>query len=459
MLILATIQWISDKLSHKCKGVMMRIAVMTMGSRGDVQPFVALAVGLQRAGHDVFLAAPPNFSDLAAEYGLEFYPLGVDTKELLERNEFKQLIEGGNVFKFMALRLKETRYISDKANLDTWKLSEHIDAMFFKTGMPPAAYSVARKRGIPGIEVGLWPFEPSRELPSMVLGSRKGRNSLRNSLMSNLTYQLIWRLIGPSANRFRREELDMPPISFWGPLREYVRTGQPTFYAFSPTVLSRPHDWRADAHVIGYLFLDQTPRWKPPMELLRFLENGSKPVYIGFGSMTSARPREKVQIIVEALQRTRQRAVLIGGWSNLGGDLLLPNTIYFADNLPHAWLFPRMAAIMHHGGAGTTAAGLRSGIPSIVVPHNFDQPFWAQRVYELGAGPKPVPFNQFTVENVAGAMQTVLTDRVMQCRAAEVGKLIQDEDSIAQCTRLLHEYVERFNWAKERSSVREPVSV
>jgi UDP:flavonoid glycosyltransferase YjiC (YdhE family) len=175
--------------------------------------------------------------------------------------------------------------------------------------------------------------------------------------------------------------------------------------------------------------------------------------------MTSARPREKVQIIIEALQRTNQRAVLIGGWSNLGGDLPLPDTIYFADNLPHAWLFPRMAAIMHHGGAGTTAAGLRSGVPSIVVPHNFDQPFWAERVYDLGVGPEPVPFNRFTVENVAGAIQTVLTDRMMARRAAEVGKLIQAEDSIAQSIRLFHDYVERFNWAKERSSVREPVSV
>jgi sterol 3beta-glucosyltransferase len=339
--------------------------------------------------------------------------------------------------------LKEAGLLVDKANQDAWQHAQDVDAMVFKTAVPPAAYSISRARGVPGFEVGLWPFEPTRELPSMVVGGGVPRSALYNRITSNITYQLIWRITGPTANRFRREILNMPPLPVTGPLAEYRRVHQPSFYAFSPTVLPKPADWREDAHIVGYMFLDEAREWTPPADLVRFIQGGTKPVYIGFGSMTGTNSRQKVETILAALAHTGQRAILLGGWGSLGADLVLPETVYLADNVPHAWLFPQMAAVMHHGGAGTTAAGLRSGAPSIVVPHNFDQPFWGNRVHLLGAGPRPIPLKEFTVERVAAAIHEATHNTSMQHRAADVAARIRAENGVECALDLFEQYIEK----------------
>ena len=174
----------------------------------------------------------------------------------------------------------------------------------------------------------------------------------------------------------------------------------PVLYAYSPTLLPPP-DWPSRFHVTGAWFLDPPPDWQPPPDLVAFLEGGPPPVYVGFGSMTSADPDATLALVLDALSRAGQRGVLLHGWAGLGTGRELPDTVFALDDVPHSWLFPRMAALVHHGGAGTTVAGLRAGIPSVVTPLTADQPSWGRIVHRLGAGPRPIPFRRLTATRLS----------------------------------------------------------
>jgi len=416
----------------------------SFGSRGDGQPFIALALGLRRAGHDVFLGAPRNFAPLAAQYDVPFRPFACDTRELAERPEVKRAVESGSTWALLKMRLLRRRNpVLDAINVDVWRMSKDAEALVFRAGAPPAAYSIAQQRGIPSVEVMYSPLEPSAELPAIAAGMRPPGGPRFNRCMGWLTYQVFWRMFARSANRFRREVLQMPPLPRWGMLGEYARTGQPTFYIYSPTVLPKPRDWRADVHVVGYLFADPPGVWTPPAELCQFLDAGPKPIYVGFGSMPLANGRKISEILLEGIRRSGQRAVLHGGWGDLARDATLPEGVLRVGETPYAWLFPRMAAVVHHGGVGTTAYGLRAGVPSVGFPHNFDQPYWAQRLYELGVSPQPIRLRRLTVEGVAASIRVAVSDPVLRERAASVGAKIRAEDGVARAVELFDRYMAR----------------
>jgi sterol 3beta-glucosyltransferase len=233
----------------------MRIAVLTFGSRGDVQPFVALTRGLVQAGHDAFLCAPSNFAAVAAEYDVPFRAQPFDSRELSERPEVKLAMEGGNPLRI--LLLKGRSYILDVVNWDAWLATRDVDAMVFKVGMPSAAYCISRKRRIPGIEVSYMPLEPSAEFPSFASSLGSG-NRMLNRLTGEISYRIFWGLHNPSANLLRSVYLDLPKLSRTDRRPEYRRVGQPTLYVFSPSILPRPADWREEACVVGYQYLNRS---------------------------------------------------------------------------------------------------------------------------------------------------------------------------------------------------------
>ncbi|MBM3121917.1 MAG: glycosyltransferase family 1 protein, partial [Chloroflexi bacterium] len=195
-------------------------------------------------------------------------------------------------------------------------------------------------------------------------------------------------------------------------------------------------------HVTGYWFLDPSEGWRPAADLLDFLNGGPPPVYIGFGSMVHRRPEEVAALVCDALQRSGLRAVWSAGWGGLASTRL-PNSVFMTGSIPHAWLFPRMAAVVHHGGVGTTAAGLRAGVPSIAIPYFGDQPFWGRRIAELGVGPKPIPRSRLTADRLALALQSATTDTGMQARAARLGEAIRAEDGIGNAVRVIEESLAR----------------
>jgi sterol 3beta-glucosyltransferase len=190
--------------------------------------------------------------------------------------------------------------------------------------------------------------------------------------------------------------------------------------------------------VTGYWFLEPPQGWEPPVDLVQFLQAGPPPIYIGFGSMSSRKPEEAADLVIQALARTGQRGVLYEGWGGLRKEQV-PETVFMTRSIPHTWLFPRMAAVVHHGGVGTTAAGLAAGVPSIVTPFFADQPFWGQRVYELGVGPTPIARRRLTVDTLAEAIGHAVSDTEMRKRASLLGERIRAEKGITQAVTLIEQ--------------------
>jgi sterol 3beta-glucosyltransferase len=192
--------------------------------------------------------------------------------------------------------------------------------------------------------------------------------------------------------------------------------------------------------VTGCWFLDREAEWQPPRELVDFLKAGPAPVYVGFGSMYSSNPQEVTEMVLHALARVKQRGILQTGWGGLS-NADLPDDVFAVDSIPHDWLFPQMASVVHHGGSGTTAAGLRAGMPTVIIPFFADQPFWGARVFELGAGPAPIPKKRLTLERLADAICAATSDEVIRGRASALGERIRAEDGVTQAVEVLYHHL------------------
>ena len=236
--------------------------------------------------------------------------------------------------------------------------------------------------------------------------------------------------------------LNTPAAPLLGPYDSKSTQNMPILYGFSPAVIPAPADWKGNTHITGYWFVEEADTWQPPAALLDFLQSGSPPVYIGFGSMSNRNPEETADVVIQAMALTDQRAILLSGWGGLQKSDL-PGSIFMIDSIPHSWLFPRVAAVVHHGGASTTAAGLKAGVPSVIIPFFGDQPFWGQRVADLGVGPKPIPRKKLTAEKLANAIREVITNEDMRQRAAKLGKQIQAEDGIASAVTIISQLEKR----------------
>jgi sterol 3beta-glucosyltransferase len=410
------------------------IILVSYGSRGDVQPYVALGRGLREAGHAVRLVAPPNFAALAQEHGVAFAPAGVDLQAHLSER-IKSLPQSGNVVRNLRALRNELRSVLDDVARDTWQASQGAQVVI---GVGPASLSVAEKLGVPFIEVALQPLTPTGAFASPVAPPWLRLGGRVNRLTHVIFEHIFWQLFRGNTNRVRRQVLGLPAYSFAGPMRATRERGLLRLYAYSPHVVPRPDDWPDHHQVTGYWFLPPPAGWQPPEDLRAFLAAGPPPIYIGFGSMIAREPQKMTALVLEALRRSGQRAVLTGGWGALDGSMAQSEQALFADNIPHHWLFPQMAAIVHHGGAGTTGAALRSGAPSMVVPFGFDQTFWGHRVAALGAGPPPIARRALTASGLAEAIERMAHDRPMRERAARLGAQIQAEQGMARAVEHIH---------------------
>jgi len=418
----------------------MRITVLAIGSRGDVQPLLALAVGLQKTGrHRIRFAAPDNFESLVREYRLDFYPLGINTHNLIGARDLTTGLESGRNFLLWSLQaLRAIRPMLALLMERTWLSCKDAETIVFSY-IGIGAYHVAEKVGVPCYMAasvpGLAPTRaypnPDGVFPPLPLGGGY------NLLTYFLSRQILQALTGSFINRWRREKLYLSPIPFGKyPYGQLHGRPMPVLGGYSPLVFPKPSDWGEHIHVTGYWFLDPKSDWQPPASLVEFLESGQPPVYVGFGSMANRSPRQTTQLVSDALERSGQRVVLATGWGGLEKANLSAN-LYALEAVHHAWLFPRVSAVVHHGGSGTTGAGLRAGVPSVLVPHIGDQPFWAQRVAELGVGPQPIPRRQLTALRLAEAITSAVTDTGIQTRAKSLGEHIRAEDGIGKAVEIL----------------------
>lgn len=405
----------------------MKILILTMGSRGDVQPYIALGAGLRSAGHRVTLATLEAFAQMVQGYGLDFAPIRGEFLELLQTPEGKAALVGkGNPLALLRQVMPMMRQILDDAlaaSADAELVIYHPKAL--------GGYSIAEKLGIPGVLALPLPlYSPTAAFPSPILPVASlgpTLNRLSHRAMVGLTSASVRGLV----NRWRREVLSLPPVR-----DELTLRGQPVLrlYGYSPAVVPTPADWDRFSVATGYWFLEQPQGWEPPESLRAFLRAGPPPVYVGFGSMPTQDSARTTNIILAALERSGQRGVLATGWGGLSATAL-PASVYLLQEAPHDWLFPQMAAVVHHGGAGTTAAGLRAGVPTVICPFFGDQPFWGRRVAALGAGPPPIPQNRLTIDALSSAIQAAVSNPTMRERAGGLAASIRAEDGVAQALR------------------------
>jgi sterol 3beta-glucosyltransferase len=248
-------------------------------------------------------------------------------------------------------------------------------------------------------------------------------------------------LFGGVVAQWRKETLKLPPRSLaanelhWADGRPV-----PVLLAFSRHVLPPPPDWPESVRVTGYWFLNEGQSWHPPPGLLEFLSAGPPPVMVGFGSMAGRNPARTTRIVLDALMQSGQRGLIVTGWGGLGISNP-PAGVHAIEFAPYDWLLPRVAAVVHHGGAGTTAAGLHAGKPTVICPFVSDQPFWGKRVTALGVGPPPIPQRKLTAPKLARAIQQAVSDTAMRQRAAELGAQIRAEDGIASAVDFIETHI------------------
>ncbi|MEU9794946.1 glycosyltransferase [Streptomyces sparsogenes] len=393
----------------------MRVLIVTAGSRGDVAPFTGLGRRLLDAGHQVAVAAHPPFAGLVGGCGLDHRPLPGDPRELIRaRSGAASPEEAREVTRAFLERLADGVVAAVERGTD-----------LVLTAFGPAAFSRAAGEAfaVPVAGAYLAPAFPTREFPLPGAPDTAAPGPDGNLAAGRALLAAAGALQEGAVARLRAG-LGLPaaaPSAPGGGIR-------PVFHGFSPLVVPRPADWPDEVEVAGYWWPARPRGWRPPAELTDFLRAGPPPVFIGFGSMAPGEGERLGELVVAAVARAGVRAVVQAGWAGLsaaGDDVLA------IGDVPHDWLFPRTAAVVHHAGAGTTAAGLRAGVPAVPVPVMADQPFWAARLHRLGVAPEPVPFQALTVESLAAAITACLAEPAHRRRAAALARRVAAEDGAA----------------------------
>ncbi|QTE03001.1 glycosyltransferase [Streptomyces cyanogenus] len=404
------------------------VVIFAAGSRGDVQPCLALGRGLKRRGDTVRVIASHRYRGLIAQAGLDFHSLSLDPTEIIASPEGQELLAGGR---------SAVRFVRGMHRILGPLIARMLSEV--QTGAKGAdlvltpslcflGLHLSQYLEVPYAVIHFQPSQPSGAFPHPFLPAARFLGAVGNRLSFYAVDLAFWLVSRPAVNTWRREQLGLPAMSPLDPFRH--APGTPVLCAFSPAVVPRPGDWGSSVHLTGYWFHEE-PSWTPSPDLLAFLESGPPPVYVGFGSMSSSDDGVTGRVVRAALRRAGLRGVLTGDSATSDDDVLV------VDDVPHGWLFPRMAAVVHHGGAGTTAAALRAGVPSLVCPFFGDQPYWAERVHRLGAGPKPLPARHLTVPVLAERLRAVVRNSEYTEAARRLSRALHAEDGVAEACRVL----------------------
>ncbi|KAF1935817.1 UDP-Glycosyltransferase/glycogen phosphorylase [Clathrospora elynae] len=453
----------------------LNVVIQVVGSRGDVQPFVALGKVLKDTyGHRVRLATHPNFKDFVEENGLEFFSIGGDPSQLMafmvknpglmpgfhsllsgdvgqRRRDVAQYIQGcwRSCYKAgdgMSLRATDDDLSEPSGNDPGFEPAARLFVADCIIANPPSFAHIhcAEKLGIPLHIMFTMPYSPTQAFPHPLanIQSSNADPQLTNYISYAMIEVLSWQGLGDIINRFRSKCLGLDPVSLiWAP-GMLQRLKIPHTYCWSPALIPKPKDWGSHISISGFYFLNLASDYTPAPDLQAFLDAGPPPVYIGFGSIVLDDPNAMTELIFEAVGKTGQRVLLSKGWGGMGADeLRIPDGIFMLGNVPHDWLFKYVSCVVHHGGAGTTAAGITAGRPTLVVPFFGDQPFWGAMVSRAGAGPQPIPHKQLTADKLADAINFCLKPESLE-RAKELASKIAAERGSDIGAQSFHQHLE-----------------
>lgn len=435
------------------KPLSLNVVIMVIGSRGDIQPFLKLGKVLKESyGHRVRIATHPAFREFVEnDSSLEFFSVGGDPAELMafmvknpgmiptmetlktgevgrRRDSMAQMFEG-----FWRACINTTDNEHDVNNLKMMGTKGPFIADAIIANPPSFAHiHCAECLGIPLHLMFTFPYTPTLAFPHPLANIKK--TNADPGYMNFISYPLVemmtWQGLGDLVNDFRVKTLGLEPVStLWEPSQLY-RLRVPYTYLWSPGLLPKPKDWGPEISIAGFVFLNLASSFEPPEALVKFLEAGEPPIYIGFGSIVVDDPSKFTQMIYEAVEMAGVRALVSKGWGGFGGDDL-PKNVFLLENTPHDWLFPKVRAVVHHGGAGTTAIGLKCGKPTLIVPFFGDQFFWGNMIGKAGAGAQPIPYKELTADKLAHGIKQLLKSKSQQ-HADEIAKSIEEEGDGAQ---------------------------
>lgn len=405
----------------------MNISILTVGSRGDVQPFLALAIGLKEAGHNVKFGANIEFKEFIEKREIKFSAIRNNPMDAL-KDENKKLTG----------KEKRKLYYNYMTNwiLDGLTAAKNTDLLIF-TPVYHVGFHVAEKLKIPCIKCSYSPYTPTQEFPNPYLGILP---KFLNKISYTVYNAVEWMIIKNNTNQLREELLGLKPIAFPGMLSKLNKEKIPIVYGFSENVVRKPKDWPEWVKVTGYWFLKDLDNYTPSEDLKNFLNNGSKPLFFDIGSL-GVYSEKIIQKLLSVLLKTNYRIVANPGGANIS-NLKTNDKIYFVDgSVPHVWILPKVQAVISHGGPGTVAAVLRAGKPLTIVPTYGDHKFWAKRVHDLGVGTSPLVSSKLNDEIIIKTADELMNDKRLSERAEKLGEKIRKEDGVRNAVKVIEKYM------------------
>lgn len=409
-----------------------RIVILALGSRGDVQPCVALGVALQQRGHSVTMATFESFQTLVEGAGLRLVPVPGDAQVMAATMLSGDGISSRNPFRLIS-KIMDTFGKSMEGYKTAFRAPELLECEVVLDQLPGGIFGrdLAERTGAAYFTIAVIAMLRTRQFPLTLLAA-KSLGAPLNYLSYLLGEQMLWRAFSPAIKEFRAKlGLGSPPF-FFSP------STAPVLLGISPRVVPPPSDWATNVHLTGWWWLEE-PAWTPDPALQAFINAGDPPVFIGFGSMSTSDPAKLSRTVFEAVRMSGVRAVIGKSWATWA-EAATGDRLFFVDYAPYAWLFPQMAAVVHHGGSGTTGAALTSGVPSAVVAFGADQPFWGMRTAAVGAGVPPLRIKTLTAEALANALRVLVSTPALKANAAALGAQLQAERGLENAIAVLEGY-------------------
>ncbi len=418
----------------------MKITLITIGTHGDVRPYVALGKGLHEAGFDVCVATHEEFKPFVEGHGLRFHGVQGNPRAVLDSAVGQELMASGtNVIKFF----REFRNAAQKdmydGFTDCYEAAQGADAIVFPFFVAAVGDQIARKLGCKSIMGYLQPTLPTRDFPVIMLPTLHLGHGF-NHLSHQSSEVLFWQFFHEVVARWTREVLRLPAPSRWQSPFKALAQRSLILMGYSRHLVPHPGDWPVQAHTTGFWLLPEANRYTPSVHLERFLARNPKPLYIGFGSMAEQEAQQLHSDIGQMLERTGQRAVVMAGWSRLKNEGV-SEQIYHLEQVPHDWLFPQVSLVVHHGGAGTTATAAQAGVPQVIVPFFGDQPFWAQRIFGLQVGPRPIPRRELNGPRLEKAVEQILLKPRYRENARLLGERMEQEQGVQNAVALIQQFL------------------
>lgn len=407
------------------------ITIICAGSRGDFQPYIALAQQLKKLGKDVIISGSSEVESLVRSYGIDYYPVEVDFKKLgVDPKMIKEAQSADNPIK-MFLTFNKMKKYGIKIAEETYASLKGSDLIVYHPGCT-MGYFAAQEMGIPSVLATPFPMHKTDEFLSVVAYGKFKPTKLNKKISYKMVQSMLWLASSNSVKGYWKNHFGRLPKNFRNPY-EKINEKHPAVVSCSNFVFSRPKDWNENIHQSGYWFVEENTEYIPSKKLSDFLNKGDKPIYIGFGSVFNDDEKgELVKLIIDAMKICGKRGIISG----MGKLNNLPENIIAIDNIPHTWLFNNVAAICHHGGAGTTAAGFRAGVPSVIIPFSNDQFAWAHRAYDLEVAAKPIYRKHLTAEKLAEGINYALSKDIIK-NAKLLAKNISTERGAEDCAKVI----------------------